>query len=262
MQDLKTLKLQLALLRTGCLLVAEGHSRATSSELLFRSKKEQSVDALPSTVGQLLGSLGLPTSTSKGKTRFLLDPDHIEPLMSELDSQVQEIESRVDSAIKAIGNVQGRLEPLEQRFQRVHGQLQREQELQRFLDQHRPTFGRTSMLEFERQQTLKAQVQRMEQELKSGPELEKRRRQLAQRVKQLEAQKEVLTGEEGALAEAEKQVAGLLSQLKLGRAWVTLAFLERDFAQAQAQLEEVKDQINQHRSWLDRLLHRDEGGAG
>ena len=77
MEDLKTLRLQLVLLQAGCLMASEGQFRVTSSDILFRARKQTDIDALPSTVGQLLGGLGLPTTTSKGRTRFLLDPEII-----------------------------------------------------------------------------------------------------------------------------------------------------------------------------------------
>jgi hypothetical protein len=50
-------------------------------------------------------------------------------------------------------------------------------------------------------------------------------------------------------------------QLKLRRAWVTLASLEEETSLAQAKLAAVKQEINRHRSWLERLFRRKDRGA-
>jgi hypothetical protein len=100
-EDLKTLRLQLALLKSGCALVGDGQSRATSSELLFRARRDFGIAALPSTVGQLLGSLGIPSTTSKGKSRFLLDPEYLQPLLDELSEAIKGMEVRVGKLVTA-----------------------------------------------------------------------------------------------------------------------------------------------------------------
>jgi DNA repair exonuclease SbcCD ATPase subunit len=269
MSDLNTLKLQLTLLRAGCLLAAEGQPRVTASELLYRAQQEEGIDALPSTVGQLLGSLGIPSTTSKGKTRFYLDPQRLGPLMAELRAQAEMVEERVDAVLRSIGEIEARLAPLEERFGRAQRQQQREVELKEFLREHKPFMSELPFLEQERLrleeslarlQRLKEQVKRLEQQLESRPELEEKRRNLAQRVKDLESQREAAAQEEHALAREEKQLAMTINELKLRRAWVTLASLEEELALAQAELAAVKQEINRHRSWLERLLRRKDRG--
>jgi chromosome segregation ATPase len=267
--DLRTLKLQLALLRAGCRLAAEGQPRVTSSELLFRAQKEEGIDALPSTVGQLLGSLGIPSTTSKGKSRFLLEPQRMELLVEEMSTQVEMAQERVDRVVRSLGDIQSRLAPLEERFQRAQGLQQREIELREFLKEHRPQLSESPFLEqarlrmeedLARLQRLKDQVRRMEQQLATRPELEEKRRNLAQRVKDLEAQREEAAQEERALVREERELAGTINQLKLQRGWVTLASLEEEIALALAELAAVKKEINRHRSWLERLLRRKDRG--
>jgi SMC interacting uncharacterized protein involved in chromosome segregation len=80
-------------------------------------------------------------------------------------------------------------------------------------------------------------------------------------VKDLEAQREEAAREEQALAREEKQLTGVINQLKLQRAWVSLASLEEEIALAQAELAAVKKEINRHRSWLERLLRRQDRGG-
>jgi DNA repair exonuclease SbcCD ATPase subunit len=267
--DLRTLKLQLALLRAGCLLAAEGQPRVTSSELLFRAQKEEGIDALPSVVGQLLGSLGIPSTTSKGKTRFWLEPKRLEPLMEELTAQVEIVEEEADRVIRSLGDIQSRLAPLEERFQRAQRQQQREQEVREFLREHKPFMSELPFLEQERLRLqealarlkrLKEQVQWMEQQLATRGELEEKRKSLAQRVKDLETQREEAAREEQALAREERELAGVINQLKLQRAWVSLASLQEEITLAQAELAGVKKEINRHRSWLERLLRRQDRG--
>jgi chromosome segregation ATPase len=267
MEDLNTLRLQLALLRTGCLMVAEGKSRVTSSELLSKSRKEHGVNVLPSVVGQLLGSLGIPSTTSKGRTRFALDPEYLEPMAVELASQVEAVAGRVDSVVKSMGDIQARLAPLEERFERARRQQEREQELREYLREHKPFLSQVPFLEQEcqrlqegmaRLRRLKDQVRSMEQRLETLPELENQKRSLADRVKALEAQREEVVQEEQDLAREERKLAGVINELKLQRGWVTLASLEQEIAQAQAELAGVKKEIKHHRSWLERLLRRKE----
>jgi chromosome segregation ATPase len=249
------------------LLAAEGQPRATSSELLFRGQKEEGIDALPSVVGQLLGGLGIPSTTSKGKTRFLLEPQRLEPLIEELTAQVQIAEEEVDRVIQSLGDIQSRLAPLEERFERAQRQQQRELELKEFLREHKPFMSQAPFLEQERRrlqedlarlQRLKEQVRRLEQQLATRPELEEKRKSLAQRVRDLENEREEAAREEQALAKEEKQLGGVIDQLKLQRGWVTLASLQEEIALAQAELAGVKKEINRHRSWLERLLRRKE----
>jgi chromosome segregation ATPase len=265
--DLRTLKLQLALLRAGCLLAAEGQPRVTSSELLFRAQKEEGIDALPSVVGQLLGSLGIPSTTSKGRSRFWVEPQRLEPLIEELTAQVEIVEEEADRVVRSLGDIQSRLAPLEEQFERAQRQQQREREVREFLQEHKPFMSQLPFLEQERLRLqealarlkrLKEQVQRMEQQLATRPELEEKRKSLAQRVKDLEAQREEAAREEQALARDEKQLAGTINELKLQRGWVSLASLEEEIALAQAELAGVKKEINRHRSWLERLLRRKE----
>ena len=130
MADLKTLRLQLALVQVGCLLASEGLNRVTSSELLFRAKKEQGIDASPSVVGQALGFLGIPSTTSKGKTRFQLDVEHLEPLLVDLSDAVQMIQARVDEVVIAAGNIEARLAPIQERFDQIHARLELERQMQ------------------------------------------------------------------------------------------------------------------------------------
>ena len=267
MEDLKALKLQVVLLQAGCLMTSEGQSRVTSSEILFRARKQGDFDALPSTVGQLLGGLGLPTTTSKGRTRFLLDPEIIEPLIDDLESQIQTIAQRTRSLVQSVGNVLARLEPLEERFQQVNQQVQREKELQEFLNKHRPAWAQSKMLQFEAnrlkeelayQERLKGWIRQTEQRLESRPELEERGRTMGRRVKELEARKEELVKKEKALNREEVGIKVAVTKLTQG---VALAKLNIEISRAQEELEELKVQINQNRSWLDRLLHGQEGAG-
>jgi vacuolar-type H+-ATPase subunit I/STV1 len=216
-------------------------------------------------VGQLLGSLGIPSTTSKGRTRFALNPEYLEPLVVELSFQVEAVAGRVDSVVKSIGDVQARLAPLEERFERAQRQQQREQELREYLREHKPFLSEVPFLEQEYQRLqegmarlrrLKEQVRSMEQQLETLPELENKRRSLAGRVRAMEAQREEVTQEELALAREQRKLAGLINELKLQRGWVTLASLQGEIALSQEELATVKKQINRHRSWLERLLRR------
>jgi hypothetical protein len=268
-EDLKTLRLQLALLQSGCALVADGYSRATSSELLFRARRDFGIDALPSTVGQLLGSLGIPFTTSKGKSRFLLDPEYLQPLLDELSEAIQGMEVRVGKLVTTARDVEARLQPLQERFDQIQARLQRERQMREFIQQYRPALTRNPYLEHEyqqlreqldRQQRLKNQIHQMQQQLDAQPDLEGKRNILAERVQVLEEQRKDLAQKEKALAADEKAASAVVAQLKQGRAWVNLAVLAQEIAAAEAELEEVKQEIDQHRSWLDRLLRRNEGG--
>ena len=50
-EDLKTIRLLLSLIKAALLLVSEGQSRVTSSEVLFRAKREYGVNAIASVAG-------------------------------------------------------------------------------------------------------------------------------------------------------------------------------------------------------------------
>ena len=87
-----------------------------------------------------------------------------------------------------MGNVLARLEPLEERFQQVNQQVQREKELQEFLNKHRPAWAQSQMLKFEAnrlkeemeyQQKLKNWIQQTKQRLESKRDLEEIGRSLA-----------------------------------------------------------------------------------
>lgn len=261
-ESLGTLKLQLALVQTGCLMAMEGEVRATSSELLFRARKEWDIEVLPSVVGQLLGSLGLPSTTSKGKSRFILQADDLQAMGEQLESQMQDMEDRVEVAIKRFGNVAGRLVPLEERFHRAYGMAQRAEEIKQYIEQHRnqalqlKTLGYdfTQMRQqLERRQRLVTQIKSMEEKLAQAPDqLQARRADLTRQSKEIEEQ-------EAELAEEEKGLQAELAQLKTRGRTVHLASLEQQIGQRRRTLEQLAQQIEEERSLLDRLLGRNRG---
>ncbi|MFQ6029712.1 MAG: hypothetical protein ACE5Q6_19715 [Dehalococcoidia bacterium] len=268
MEDLKTLKLQLALLQSACLLASEGQSRVTSSEVLFRAKREYGVDAMASTAGQLLGSLGLPSSTSKGKTRFLLDPDDLQPLVEDLNSQVADLELRVEQVIESFGQVEERLQPLEQQFNQVVSQVRREGELKQYIETHRLSWLGARGLEDQAQQVagqyahhqrLRSRIQEMQELIKTSPELERQLRELEPKVKDLEARQAELDQEEQAIAQQEKELGIQSRQLTLRGRFLTAANLDREITQKQEELASLNLEIDNRRSFLDKLLGRNDG---
>ncbi|MFQ6028512.1 MAG: hypothetical protein ACE5Q6_13560 [Dehalococcoidia bacterium] len=136
--------------------------------------------------------------------------------MEDLNSQIEVLEVRVAGVIQSFGDVAGRLEPLEAQFQQVHKYAQREQELQRYIRDHRPNWFALRGLEetakkvqgqVAYQQRLEAQIKAIQERLATVPQLQQRQRILVQQVKKLEAQ-------EAAIAEHERQVAARSNQLQ------------------------------------------------
>ena len=130
-----------------------------------------------------------------------------------------------------------------------------------------PVWAQSKMLQFEAnrlkeelayQQKLKNYIRQTEQRLESKPELEERGRTLARRAKELEARKEEMVKEEKALDREEVGIKIAVTKLTQG---VALAKLNIEISQALEELEELKAQINQNRSWLDRLLHGQDGAG-
>ena len=142
--------------------------------------------------------------------------------------------------------------------------------MHQFIQENRPSLAsRDPFLRYEYQQVreqwdhhqqLKQQTQRMKQGLAALPELEQHKAVLSERMKEVEVRREEVSKEAKALAGEEKEIEGIVAQLKQGHAWVTLASLSRQISEAEAELASVQEEIQQNRSWLDRLLRRNDGG--
>ena len=77
-QKLAERHVELALVQAACILALEGINRATATQVADKTIETYQVDITPAFTGQVFASLNIPTATSHGKSRFILEYENLE----------------------------------------------------------------------------------------------------------------------------------------------------------------------------------------
>ena len=258
------------------MLVAEGRSRVTVSEVCERISEEYESFVMPSVAGQVLSSIKVRRVTSHGKSKVILDREHLELAQKELALEVERLEAQAEEIVPIFGDLAERVQELESRMQAILGLSKRRKEIDDYLQSNRPKLFEARATE-QRYQKLVAEVKRanqliqacedLEEKLRVLPSLTARHRKLQQKMEKHEAKEadierreRELDLSEQDLDRREEALFGRERRLDLHAMAVDLLEVEKALSERKKELDQVLKQLGEKKGLLSRLLSRDEDG--
>jgi len=260
MADMKN---SLMLLQAAGALAAEGSTRATASQIAARVAQLSGVSLAPAVVGQLLASLRLPVITSHGKRRFVIEPDNLAELIDQLNVQYRTLADRLAVSQSDIETLAHNIATLNDEWQTIIDLKTRETALRIAISQTAataakipPLVNRLNHLQEQAAEAIELEeaCETLTAQIKSIPQLNKRKAALEARAEKCEA-------EDNDLTSRERELAPRLARLKERRGWLSLLDLEQAIDEAQRELAQLSGQLGEKRSLLDRLRNRKAGGS-
>jgi DNA repair exonuclease SbcCD ATPase subunit len=260
-RSLNTLKIVLSLVQTACLLVKEGIDRISAGELVERLPKESNFNLTPSEAGQILIELGIEKSITRGKSRFILKQDQLKEVRQRISGQCNEQMNNLESLIKEYKTLPSQIQTLQQDWQKILQMDTRKKELIKAINENQGKVSNVGYLENQwkeiqaegkRIATLEQEIKSLTTKIKELPSLEQKKASLEEAIRKYNAQESQLSQREASLGRS-------LQQFKERNAWVDLQTLVFNIQEKQSLLDQLSRQINEKRSFLDKLLHRNEG---
>jgi DNA repair exonuclease SbcCD ATPase subunit len=263
LEDLEELKTALSLVQAACLLAQAGVRRISARELLGKISTDSNIVLTPIQVGVFLHKMGLHKYFLHGRSRFALDPIQLETLRQTLATQCQERMQQLQDSTEKYQELPDQIQALEDDYQKIQSLKSRQQELTHLIAECQPQADKLNELE-KRLQSLQQQNQRLN-------DLEKEIPVLAQKIlnlpfisatkANLEKQLRTYQEEENTLKEKEAQLSAAFGNLHERLARVDLATLQYNIHLKKQELEELNQQIDDKRSFLDKLLNRYKEGS-
>ncbi len=274
-RGLSDLKVQLALVQAASLLYLEGVTRATASQVVEKAIREYGIEATPSYAGQLFAVLGIGSSITHGKSRFVLEHDLLNKVRKALETKIEETSSHLKSSIEHFKDLPDKINALEKDWNDCLRLRQKEKELLRVINEEKSKPSSLRQLETEagklrerakQTEALKQECARLSREIKKQPSLEEKRKSVEEAIAKYEekaknlAQRERETNiKEQNTNNRETELAARIEKLQHRLGWVELAELKQHIKEAKRELDQLLKQLGEKRTLLDRLLHRKEG---
>jgi hypothetical protein len=258
LEDLDELKTTLTLVQAACLLAQSGVRRIGARELLVKISSDSNSGMTPIQVGIFLNKMGLHKYFLHGKSRFALDPAQLESLRETLSAQCQERIQQLQASLEKYQELPIQIQALEDDYHKIQGLRSREQELNQLIAKHQPQTAKVNELE-KRWQSLQKEANKVSELDKACQELSMKVFALpflSARKTSLEKSLQTYQEEEQVLAAKEAQLATLLNNLKERYAWMDMATLLSNIQRKKQELEQITQQIDDKRSFLDKLLNR------
>ncbi|AQX73750.1 hypothetical protein [Dehalococcoides mccartyi] len=102
----------MTLFQTAYLMSQEGNKRATASEVAERAASQFGLKISPSNIGQAFSAMGIATTISRGKTKYVLDSTEIEPILRVGKEECTEISDRLEESLSEYQDIAGRVDGL------------------------------------------------------------------------------------------------------------------------------------------------------
>jgi DNA repair exonuclease SbcCD ATPase subunit len=263
LEDLDESKTALALIQAAGLLAQAGVRRISARDLAEKINLDSGIALTPSQVGIFLNKMGMPKYLLHGKRRFALDSDQLESIRQTLATQCQERMQQLRDSTEKYQELPDQIQALEDDYQKIQGLRSRELELNQLIAEHQPQTAKVNELE-KRWQSLQKEANKVIDLEKEIPVLGQKILELPfllARKATLEKSLQTYQEEEKVLAAKEAQLAALLNNLKERYAWMDLATLLYNIQLKKQELEELNKQIDDKRSFLDKLLNRHKEGG-
>ena len=89
-RELTELETRFLLIQSACTLALEGMTRASASQIATKALQDYKLQTQPYFIGQVFSSLNIPSVTSHGKNRFVLDSGELEKIRKDLEARCKE----------------------------------------------------------------------------------------------------------------------------------------------------------------------------
>jgi len=274
-RGLSELKVQLALVQAACIMAIEGTTRATASQIAARAAADYGIDASASFTGQVFATLNVNTVTTHGRSRLVLNHDHLEEVRKGIAAKCEELATKLEETIKEFQDLPDRIGALQEQWNRIQQKRTRERELANLIIEDREKPSRLPQLEAEAQkigqqaaivQALEEKIRELSLKAEKMSELDEKEKSLEEVIagyeekeKQFAARQKVTVTRWLKLKAQEEVIAADISKLQKRMGWVELATLEQSIKEARKELKELSKQLGEKRSLLDRLLNRGQG---
>ena len=131
---LQELKVQLALVQAACLMSIEETTRATASQITERAIREYGIEVSASFTGQVFAGMGIGTTMTHGKNRFILEHGRLEEMRKAMTARCEELAEKLESSIKYFRDIPQRIKALEKEWKDIVRMRMKERELVGFIN--------------------------------------------------------------------------------------------------------------------------------
>ena len=282
--DLTNIKVVLQILQAAALMAQEGCARATAGEIAARAMKEFNIQVTAATVGLTLAPIALGKAVSHGKSRFLLDLNHLEEARRTTEGRAEEMIRNLEKSRAAFKELSGRIESLQEEWKKILQLHARRRELTKLISENQDqpvkmaqVEARWRQLQGEAQKAveLEKECQALSTKVKSLPSLKVKEASYQARLVEFHDQEKGMASREANFAqivnqwkERERQLIEretrfqlIIKKLTSRESLVNLASLDLDIEVAKAELERLSKQLGEKRSLLDKLLGRNKEGG-
>jgi DNA repair exonuclease SbcCD ATPase subunit len=253
---IRSCKEMLGLVEAALVLVLEGTNRATASEITQRATRDFNINSTPAITGQIFAQLKINTTTTHGKSRFVLDTDQLKEIKDQISGNFMLLSKELADVLSEYKDTSNRVNQLEEQLKETTLLYKRERELTQQLQQANSQPSRVPYLEQE--------LAKKKKEAEQVIQLEERCKELSSRIKTLPSLQDLekkLAADisnyqvgEREIAQNEARLGQALEQLKMRSAWVTYLDLNYNIQNLKTELKEINDQINERRSLLQKIL--------
>lgn len=259
---LSGLKMKLAILTAAANVASEGVNRATAAEVA--SKVPSGFEVNASMVGQVLSELGLTTTVTHGKKRYVLSHENLEASRQSLETECNQLEARLAASAAGFKELSDHVQSMEAsikvRFQLKRKELELTQQLKESPDLTPRIIN--LQLRLTRLQEQASQAVKLENEcnvlndkIQQLPAIEQWKASLQEGISKYQSEERELTRKEAELSH-------IIAELKPRKGWVELAAINEAILKSRQELDQLSNQIGEKRSLLDKLLMRKKAGAG
>ena len=260
--NLEDQKTALLLVQAACLLAQAGVTRLSAGELVEKISPDSTITLTPIQVGMFLIKLGLKKYQTHGKSRFALDPLQLETIRQTIAAQCEEQMQKLQSLEEKYKILPDKIRALQDDVKQLHLLESRQRELNQLIAENQPQLAKVNELE-RRWQNLQRESNRVIELEKACQVLTRKMAELpslSARKTTLEEGLRACQDDEKLLAGKEAHLASSLSNLKERAAWVDLATIQNYIQLKKQELEQLTKQIDDKRSFLDKLLMRHREG--
>jgi len=253
---IRSYKEMLGLVEAALVLVIEGTNRATASEITQRATRDFNVNSTPAITGQIFAQLKINTTTTHGKSRFVLDTDQLKEIKDQISGNIMLLSKELADVLSEYKDTSNRVNQLEEQLKETTLLYKRERELTQQLQQANSQPSRVPYLEQELAKKKKEaeQVNQLEERCKELSAKIKTLPLLQDREKKLEAEFAKYQVMEKDIVECEARLGTALEQLKMRSAWATILDLHNTIQKQKVALDDLSRELGEKKSLLQRIL--------
>lgn len=259
LNELTSLKSIVLLLKTACRLSGDGRTRCQVMEIVQRAQEDHGMEMELWEAGRIFKSLGFRTAVSQGRGRLVLDPAKLEDAYRRTSEEANRVAAKIEDSLRGLEGISETVTELMTRQQTAMDLVNKENEIHRYLFQHRGVEDRLEGLEQEKESLrveaekadeLERTVTDMQAQVQALPCLETREAKLSGELVDYQSKSEELDLKEEALGHRLRNLERRYRQVEMGE-------LEQAIMESRAELKDLRKQLGEKRSLVSKLFGRD-----